>query len=257
MTAPVFISYSSKDEEAAETICAELENRDLKCWIAARDVDPGENYQEAIVRAIRAAKVMVLIFTTNANNSEEIKNEVALASQFQLVVIPVRVEDVVPNDALKYALATRQWIDLFRDWKRAIDRLAARISALISPAAAATHPPPVAPGPEQPVAVDHEIPRQPLNADRQRHRVEPPTPPATTPRHVDRDDAARHDDKRVRNRGFGLIGNMVIGIVGAAICVVVLGSLGVSLFGNIFDFVWSDALGAGIALALAGLFRRG
>ena len=115
MNAPVFISYSSKDQEAAETICSELESRQLKCWIAARDVEPGDNYQAAIVKAIRFAKVMVLIFTKNADDSDEIKNELALASQHQLVVIPVRVDDVAPNDALAYALATRQWIDLFRE----------------------------------------------------------------------------------------------------------------------------------------------
>jgi hypothetical protein len=130
-TKDVFISYSSRDQEVAETICAELEGRNLRCWIAVRDVDPGDNFQEAIVRAIRAAKVMVLIFSKNANNSDEIKNELALASKNQLVVIPVRIEDVMPNDALSYALATRQWVDVFRDWKTAIDRLAARILSVV------------------------------------------------------------------------------------------------------------------------------
>ena len=132
MNAPVFVSYSSKDQEAAETICSELESRQLKCWIATRDIDPGDNFQEAITKAIRNAKVMILIFTKNSNDSGEIKNELALASQHQLAIIPVRVDDVTPNDALAYALATRQWIDLFRDSKAAIDRLASRAAAIAS-----------------------------------------------------------------------------------------------------------------------------
>jgi hypothetical protein len=55
MTAQVFLSYSSKDQKVAQTICAALENRGLNCWISSRDVGPGQNFQEAIVKAIRAA----------------------------------------------------------------------------------------------------------------------------------------------------------------------------------------------------------
>jgi hypothetical protein len=115
MTAPIFISYASKDRGVAGTVCEALENRGFSCWISPRDIGPGENFQVAIVRAIRGAKVMVLIFSANANNSEEIKKELALAGQSRLVVIPVRVEDVTPDEASAYEFATRQWIDLFED----------------------------------------------------------------------------------------------------------------------------------------------
>jgi hypothetical protein len=130
--AKVFISHSSKDQGAAETLYTALENRGLQCWFAPRDVNPGDNFQQSIHLAIRSAKVMVLVFTKNANNSPEINKELALAGQYELVVIPVRIEDVVPNDALAYELATRQWIDLFRDWERAIERLSSRIAAIVS-----------------------------------------------------------------------------------------------------------------------------
>jgi hypothetical protein len=135
-TTKVFISHSSKDQKAAETICSALENRGIQCWFSARDVDPGENFQQSIHRAIRSAKLMVLVFSRNANTSPEINKEIALAGQYQLVVIPVRTEDVVPNDALAYELATRQWIDLFNDWERSVERLVSRIAA-IAPSASA------------------------------------------------------------------------------------------------------------------------
>src|SRR4051794_11749396 len=123
MGPPVFISHASKDHKIAQSICDTLEKYGFGCWLASRDVGPGENFQEAIVRAIRSAKVLVLIFTSNANTSAEIKKELVLASQNNLTVIPVRLEDVQPNDALAYEFATRQWIDLFRDRERALDRL--------------------------------------------------------------------------------------------------------------------------------------
>lgn len=131
MSAPVFISYSSKDRDIAETICRALEIRGLKCWISSRDVHAGENFQEAIVQALRAARVMLLVFTGNANNSEEVKKEVALAGHHRVTVVPVRVEDVVPSDAFAYEFATRQWIDLFKNWEQEIERLSARIRTIL------------------------------------------------------------------------------------------------------------------------------
>jgi hypothetical protein len=136
----IFISHSSKDLAVAQTICAALEGRGLKCWIASRDVGAGDNFQEAIVAAIRTAKVMVLVFSDNANNSTEIKKELALASQNKVAVIPARVEDVVPAAALAYELATRQWINLFNDWESEIETLCDRIKQIVPPVASASRP---------------------------------------------------------------------------------------------------------------------
>ena len=128
----IFISYSSSDQKVAETICDALQSRGYPCWIACRDIGPGENFQESIVKAIRSAKLMLLVFTSHANNSNEIKKEIVLAGRYHLTVVPVRVEDVVPNDALAYEFATRQWIDLFSDWERDIERLAAQIGSILA-----------------------------------------------------------------------------------------------------------------------------
>jgi hypothetical protein len=124
----IFISYSSKDKKAALTICDAIEARGYSCWISCRDIDPGENFQEAIVKAIRSTPLVVLVFSANSNNSSEIKKEIALASQNSVTVIPVRVEDVIPSDAFVYEFATRQWIDLFGDWERAMKQLLAHIA---------------------------------------------------------------------------------------------------------------------------------
>jgi len=126
----VFISHSSEDRGVAGKVCEALERRGLGCWLASRDISPGENFQEAIVKAIRTVRAMVLVFTGNANNSNEIKKEIALASQNRLVVIPLRLEDVLPNDAFLYELSTRQWIDAFDDWERALSRLAEQIGEI-------------------------------------------------------------------------------------------------------------------------------
>lgn len=129
--ARIFISHSSRDRKIVETLCRALESRGLQCWISSRDVAGGDDYQSAIVGAIRNAKIMLIVFTENANNSDEIKRELVLASQNKLVVIPVRIEDVLPNDALAYQFAIRQWIDFLGDWENAIDTLCARVAEIL------------------------------------------------------------------------------------------------------------------------------
>ena len=144
MTADVFISFASKDRKVAMTLCQSLERRGVKCWISARDILAGENFQVAIVQAIRNARILLLVFTANSNNLEEMTKELALASQQKMIVIPLRVEDVTPSDAFTYEFATRQWIDAFADWEFAIDQLVQRITnalALAAPVQAAVETP--------------------------------------------------------------------------------------------------------------------
>jgi formylglycine-generating enzyme required for sulfatase activity len=174
---PIFISYSSKDQKSAEAICHAIENRGFPCWISSRDIGPGENFQSQIVRAIRGAKIMVLVFSSNANNSEEIKKELVLAGQSSLVVIPVRVEDVTPDDAFAYEFATRQWIDVFGDWEHAIGRVIRQIESVVGEApakpSAATEEKPEDKTPEEkpaapsaPAVAPTPVPAAPIEAKR-------------------------------------------------------------------------------------------
>src|SRR5882757_1762271 len=151
MTANIFISFAAQDRKVANTLCQALESRGFKCWISSRDILPGENFQIAIVRAIRKAKLMLLVFTANSNNSEEMNKELALASQQKLTVVPLRIEDVAPNDAFAYEFATRQWIDFFADWELAMGALASQIANVLGPDAPPLAPPAAA-GPAARVA---------------------------------------------------------------------------------------------------------
>ena len=119
----VFISFSSLDSADALRLCERLEKEDVICWISTRDVNPGENYQAAIVNAIKTAKIMVLAFSANANASPEVSKELSLASAFKISVIPLRMTEAVPQGAFLYELSTRQWIDAFNKWDSALELL--------------------------------------------------------------------------------------------------------------------------------------
>jgi tetratricopeptide (TPR) repeat protein len=140
LTRPVFVSYATADRKEALSVCKAIERRGVKCWISCRDVAPGANYQEVIVRAIREARAMVLVFSDAANNSDEIKKELSLASRHQVPIMALRIEDVEPSDAFAYELSTRQWIDAFEGWDKSLDALNARLQQIAGETSAAAQP---------------------------------------------------------------------------------------------------------------------
>src|SRR4051812_5930771 len=126
----VFISYATADRGEALKVCKAIERRGTRCWISTRDVPPGANYQEAIVQSLRSARAVALVFSEAANSSDEIKKELSLASRYNVPVITLRLKDVEPSDAFAYELSTRQWINAFEGWDKAIDTLVSRVEQI-------------------------------------------------------------------------------------------------------------------------------
>lgn len=111
MAHDVFISYATKDKAMADAACATLEARSIRCWIAPRDILAGTGWGEAIVEAINQSQVMVLVFSSHANESPHIRREVDRAVTKGVPIIPVRIEDVVPVKALEYYMSSVHWLD--------------------------------------------------------------------------------------------------------------------------------------------------
>ena len=111
MAHDVFISHSAKDKPVADAVCATLEKGGVRCWIAPRDIVPGTQWGEAIIDAISSSRVMVLVFSSNANESQQIIREVERAVSKGIPVIPFRVEDVDPNKSLEYFISAPHWLD--------------------------------------------------------------------------------------------------------------------------------------------------
>ena len=109
----VFLSYSSKDKTWADAACAVLERHRVRCWIAPRDITPGEEWGASIMKGLNGSRIMVLIFSGHANASGQVRREVERAISQAMTVLPVRVEDVRPEGAMEYALGNTHWLDAF------------------------------------------------------------------------------------------------------------------------------------------------
>jgi hypothetical protein len=133
MAHDVFISYSSKDKTVADAVCATLETRKIRCWIAPRDVPPGEQYAAALVNAINDSKVFVLVLSQGSNTSRQVIREVEEAVDHGIPIIPFRIEDVEPTDAMRYYIKSLHWLDAMNPpLERHLGKLADSVQAIMS-----------------------------------------------------------------------------------------------------------------------------
>jgi len=111
MASDVFISYSSIDKTAADTVCSVLERNGISCWMAPRNITPGLNFAEAIIDGIKSSKVFILVYSSNSSNSKQVIREVDRAVDTGLPVINLRLEDVPLSKQLEYYLSSVHWLD--------------------------------------------------------------------------------------------------------------------------------------------------
>ena len=110
-----FVSYASADRERVYAIVSNLEKLGVNCWIAPRDVRPGEEYGTEIISGIRSAKTLIVMLSNTSIHSQNVRAEVERAVNLRKKVYPVRLEEVELGEALEFFLSIRQWVDLFDD----------------------------------------------------------------------------------------------------------------------------------------------
>lgn len=127
----VFISYSSSDKTIADAICHTLEQHEISCWIAPRDVRPGIPYAREIISGIKYCHVMVLVFTRYSNTSEHVGNEIDVAFNSGKTIIPFLIDETPMNEELKYYLARKHWLVAYPDYEQRFGDLVNAVSNIL------------------------------------------------------------------------------------------------------------------------------
>lgn len=162
MAHDVFISYSSSDRNAALAVLHGLERAGIRCWMAPRDIKPGAIWAQAIMEAIQEARALVVVFSASANRSANVINEVDAAVRKGAIIVPLRIEDVMPEGAMEYHLRTRHWLDaLTPDLEKHTVRLAEQVQALLG-----SHAPPPMEPPSGHREKPADLPRRPSRPPR-------------------------------------------------------------------------------------------
>ena len=91
-----FISYSTMDQEFAERLYADLQNKGIRCWFAPHDIQGGKKIHEQIDAAIRVYDRLLLILSPSSMKSEWVQTEIAKArkrekQESRRMLFPVRL----------------------------------------------------------------------------------------------------------------------------------------------------------------------
>jgi hypothetical protein len=101
----IVICYANADgDDVAQQLAAVLESASWPCWMAPRDVLPGQPHPGQIVNAIRNSRGLVLLLTSGANRSEAVLQDVELACNYRKVIATLMVRGAVPSNALSVFL---------------------------------------------------------------------------------------------------------------------------------------------------------
>jgi len=119
-----FISYSSKDDDFARRLHADLQQNGVRCWFAPEDLKIGDKFRTRIDESIRIYDKLMVILTEHSIGSTWVEEEVEAALEKErksrtLVLFPIRLDDAVmdTDQAWAASLRRRRHIGDFRNWK--------------------------------------------------------------------------------------------------------------------------------------------
>ena len=92
----LFISYSTKDQDFAEHLHADLQAKGVRCWFAPHKLRSGKKLHEQIDEAIRVYDKLLLILSPDSMASEWVKAEIFKAREREIregkrVLFPIRL----------------------------------------------------------------------------------------------------------------------------------------------------------------------
>lgn len=105
-----FISYSTKNQAAADSIRELLKRKGIATWMAPGDIPAGSKYAQVINRAVKECSCFVLVLTEDAQNSVWVAKEVERAINYRRPIIPVQLEDVTLNDEFELYISSDQLV---------------------------------------------------------------------------------------------------------------------------------------------------
>jgi hypothetical protein len=93
-----FISYSTKDQDFANRLYADLQNKGVRCWFAPHDAKGGRYLGEQIDRAIQVHDRLLVILSDQSIHSEWVRREISKArkrerQENRRMLFPVRLVD--------------------------------------------------------------------------------------------------------------------------------------------------------------------
>jgi uncharacterized protein YjbI with pentapeptide repeats len=119
-----FISYSSKDQDFADRLYTDLQNKGVRCWFAPEDLKIGEKIRIRIDESIRFHDKLLLVLSKQSIASDWVEQEVETAldrerKEKRTVLFPIRLDDTVMKIDTGWPALIKNTRNIgdFRKWK--------------------------------------------------------------------------------------------------------------------------------------------
>ena len=102
-TQRIFVSYSRKDYYFAESLAFHLLQADLPAWLDVKDLKPGADWEHQLDDALETASCFVLVLSSNALRSANVREEWQRAIRFRIPIVVARFRGAPLPDELRRA----------------------------------------------------------------------------------------------------------------------------------------------------------
>ena len=109
-----FISYSTKNQEFANSFRNLFNQQNIHTWMAPGDIPPGETYTSIINNAIKNASCFIILLSESAQNSQWVPKETERAVNYGKSIFTIKLDDVPMNDSFEIMLSSSQAVAVRR-----------------------------------------------------------------------------------------------------------------------------------------------
>lgn len=106
----VFISYSSKNQQVADSVRLLLIEHGVSCWMAPYDIPAGSRYAYVINDALENCSCLLLLLTNASQTSQFVEREIERAITYKKPILPMQLEDLELNSGFKFYIGNSQII---------------------------------------------------------------------------------------------------------------------------------------------------
>ena len=121
----IFLSYSRVNTKLMQRVRDDLRAAGLSVW-TDEGIEPGSfSWKEAIESAIRETGILIVLLSPSANDSRWVQREIDYAEAQGKYILPLLIQGDI-QDAVPFALAGSQFVDMRRDYQQAMSILLRR-----------------------------------------------------------------------------------------------------------------------------------
>lgn len=125
----VFLIYAREDLASAQKIAERLRHHGFKPWLDVEELDPGQVWQKAVIRALERSAAAVVLVSEHLAKRGFVQQELRVAldtlqakGEDATPIIPVRIDDSPVPEALSHI----HWVNLWDE--NGMDRLVAGLA---------------------------------------------------------------------------------------------------------------------------------